>query len=210
MTTVVLADSRFKGAEKDSNFPRSQFRFNVQPGSKIGDHKSFVKKLKGHDVGLLYIIAVGINDIPEDIANKSNKDVDILFTKTITKFMSLCKTIRKKSPKAQIIIATIAPKNLSQSVRKYPTKSTISELEITNHHQLSFEHFVTRLNTYINDFNTIHTGYHLPLHTGLRIHRGHRKCKFRYDKFTDGIHPNKDLKSVWFQKIRNLSQILTQ
>ncbi|MES9905630.1 MAG: SGNH/GDSL hydrolase family protein [Sedimenticola sp.] len=210
MSTVILADSRLKGIEKQHQFPSSRFTFNVKSGSQIKDHKIFVKHLsKGHRQYQLYIIAVGINDIPEDIADKTPSEIEKLVTKIKAKFRSLCKSIKEISPEASIVIATIPPKCLLQSVRKYPRKSTINEHDITKHHQKSFEHFVSRINSFIDEFNVQRTGKHLSLHTNLRTHRGRRRCKYTYHKLTDGLHPGQELKREWWDRILDLHQSLT-
>ncbi|MES9879299.1 MAG: SGNH/GDSL hydrolase family protein [Sedimenticola sp.] len=209
MSTVVLADSRLKGIEKDPNFPPSFFTFNVKSGSRIKDHKQFVKRLgREHRAYNLFIIAVGINDIPDDIADKTDNCVNKLLTKVTSKYHVLCRTIKKSNSNAQIVIATIPPKHLLRSIQKYPQKSPIDVQQVTDKHQSSFAQFLSRVNTYINDFNTRETGRHLPLHTNLRNHRGRRRTKFRYDKFTDGLHPSTELKRNWFNTILDLRQDL--
>ena len=46
----------------------------------------------------------------------------------------------------EIIIATISPKDLRQSVEKYPDKVDLELYRISIRHQAALEKFVTRLN----------------------------------------------------------------
>lgn len=206
MSSVILADSRLRGIEHEHSF--QSFILNVKPGSQIKDHKKFVKQLLKRKSPKLFIICVGINDIPEDIKDRTRNEREKLFVKITVKFHSLVKTI-KKSQNTKIIIATIPPKDLAKSVAKYPTKAAIEVDKITPAHQSEFEWFVARINNYIGDFNKTETGHHLPLHTQLRTHRSRRgSSAYRYTKFSDGLHPRESLKQTWYRKILDIHRKL--
>ena len=75
--------------------------------------------------------------------------------------------------------------------------------------QLDFENFVEKINNTINSFNREESPVHLPLHRYVRIHRGSRQNKYYYDKFTDGLHPNEELKQKWGCEILSVDRINT-
>ncbi|MES9884657.1 MAG: SGNH/GDSL hydrolase family protein [Sedimenticola sp.] len=208
MSAVLLTDSRFCGVELDPRFRK--FGLNVKPGSQIKDHKKYVKKQqKRKSPPTIYVICVGINDIPDNLKDKTKSERQKLFVKITSKFRSLIKCIKKVKPSASIVVATIPPKDLLRSVTKYPHKSSLNISDITDSHQLAFEKFVIKVNDFIDNLNKSETGQHLPLHTALRTHRGRRgSTRFRYHKFTDGIHPLQSLKDVWLNKIWDCFQIL--
>ena len=96
------------------------------------------------------------------------------------------------------IIATIPPKDLIQTLLKYPHKSEKIET-ITRDHQTSYENFVCRINEeFINMFNNNETEVHIPLHRALRVRRGGR---YQYYKLHDGLHPGDEVKKDWMEMI---------
>jgi uncharacterized protein (UPF0248 family) len=96
------------------------------------------------------------------------------------------------------IIATIPPKDLIQTLLKYPHKSEKIET-ITRDHQTSYENFACRINEeFINMFNNNETEVHIPLHRALRVRRGGR---YQYYKLHDGLHPGDELKKDWMEMI---------
>lgn len=212
MATIILADSRFKAIRKEKTFQNKPFILNIKPGSIITDHSDFVKNLNETitNKSCLFIISVGINEIPENIGDFSESKIDKVRSKIRHHFKSLAKTIRQCNSSAKIVIATIPPRDLFVSIPKYSAQSCLAVNEITSRHQQAFEDFVTCINeTVINRFNEKNTGEHLPLHLQMRTHRGRRgSSAYRYHKLRDGLHPTYDFARCWFRKVFALHELL--
>lgn len=212
MTTVILGDSRLRGIDRESFFQRESIVLRVRPGSSLKSHKIQLKRDKTFwksNTLKSCIICVGINDIPENIADLSNQGQNRLFVKITKRLARLTEKVKKYCASGKVIVATIPPKDLRRSIEKYPQHAVLAVNELTREHQKQFEIFVDRLNKFVNELNVKGTGIHMPLHVNLRIHRGRRGSKFYYDKLIDGLHPNDELKKTWFQKIQELCQTLS-
>ena len=202
MTTIILGDSRLKGIKQEAKFNRSNVQCHVKPGSTFSRHKKYVRHLKNkHRQISAFIVCLGVNDIPENIATLSKQKESKLFISVTKSIKSLVKKIKKHNDSVKVLIATIPPKDLKRSVEKYPQKASLTLEEITSAHQKTYEDFVSKINNFINDINAEETGVHLPLHVDLRIHRGRRGSSFYYHKLYDGLHPDDDLKTKWFDRI---------
>ena len=214
MTTIVLADSRLKGIESERYFRDDSVHLNVVSGSKIKDHKRFVRNLRKNKVyksgqRLLFVISVGINDIPDNLSDKSVSKRRKVFKRVTGRYQSLVKEINKFGNKCKIVIATVPPKDLRKCANKYPAKSLIPSDKITDEHQLEFSGFINKLNSYIKEYNEKTTQCHLPFHVPFRTHRGRRgSSKFYFHKLKDGIHARTVVKQTWFKKIVNLRRNL--
>ena len=116
MTTIMLGDSRLKGA----TFQDENCVLHIKSGSKIQNHKSFVKRLRHKSLKgrKLFIVCVGINNIPDNLKNCSNDARDEYFTEIVRQFISLAKVINRKHEGIKTVIATIPPKYILKSVTK--------------------------------------------------------------------------------------------
>lgn len=219
MTTIILGDSRLKGLV--ATFQDENCVLHIKSGSKIKDHTSFVKRLRHKSLKerKLFIVCVGINNIPDNLKDCSNDARDEYFTEIVRQFISLAKVIKRKHEGSKTVIATIPPKDVLKSVTKYPSKSELTPREVTSKHQRSFEQFVTEVNDlFISEFNKKHTGKHLAFHSQLRTHRGsgasRKSCpksktsQYYYHKLSDGLHPGEELLQVWIKKITDLRREL--
>lgn len=210
MTTIILGDSRLRGLHHFEGFQGQNIHLNIRSGAKLKDQKCFIKRegLQNIRGRKLFFVCLGINDIREDIGTLSIDCQNKELSRVRRKITSVVNNIRKYHLETQIIIATIAPKDVKKSAEKYPEKSFIQAENVTRNIQLDFENFVEKINNTINSFNREETGEHLPFHKYVRIHRGHRRSKYYYNKFTDGLHPNQELKLVWAEHILNLKEQL--
>ena len=151
----------------------------------------------------LFIVCVGINDIPECVYDLSERRQEEIYSDIVYSFKKIRDYAHRINEANRVIIATIAPKDLRHSVQKYPHKADIELSRISARHQGAYERFVCHLNDkLINNFNEDETSIHLALHTDLRLHRSRgRSSRFMYNKLYDGIHPCKSLKKNWFEKV---------
>ncbi|CAG2219780.1 unnamed protein product [Mytilus edulis] len=150
---------------------------------------------------VVVFLSVGINNIPEDIYGRTGEDLDVLYKRIVKKFNQIEIAVKTVAFNAKVVIATIPPKELERTIRKYPHKSEKLGT-LTRNHQQSYENFVCRINEdFINDFNQKETQVHIPLHRALRQHRGRRGSVFSYNKLRDGLHPDHDLKKHWMEMI---------
>lgn len=211
MTTIILGDSRLKGLHRIRGFQGRHIVLNVTSGAKLGDQKRFIKKerlqsIKGRK---LFCVCLGINDIREDIGALNIDSQKRELTKVRQSITSIVQNIRKyHSNNTQIVIATIPPKDVKKAAEKYPSKSYVQAENVDRNVQLDFENFVEKINNTINSFNREESHVHLPLHRYVRIHRGSRRSKYYYDKFTDGLHPNEELKQKWACEILSVKEKL--
>ncbi|MCG8049193.1 MAG: hypothetical protein N0E48_26940 [Candidatus Thiodiazotropha endolucinida] len=203
MTTVILGDSRLKGLHRFEGFQAQNIHLNIRSGEKLSDQKRFIKQrwlrhIRGRK---LFLVCLGINDIPENIGTLSTPRQQEELSKVKGKINSVIDNIKRYHPQSQTVFATIPPKDVRKSAEKYPHKSLVSAENVTEIIQLDFENFVEKINNTINSFNRDETGNHLALHKFIRIRRGHRRSKFYYNKFRDGLHPFRELKRVWANEI---------
>ena len=203
MTTIILGDSRLKGLHHFEGFQAQNIYLNIRSGAKLRDQKRFIKKrflrhIRGRK---LFFVCLGINDIPENIGTLTANGQKDELSKVRRKISSVIDNIKRYHPLALIVFATIPPKDVKKSAEKYPEKSLVPAENVTRNIQLDFENFVERINNTINAINREETGHHLPFHKYVRTHRGHRRSKFRYDMFHDGLHPCSDLKQIWANEI---------
>jgi hypothetical protein len=85
------------------------------------------------------------------------------YERVIRKYQQFDQGIKSINRHIKLIIATIPPKDLIQTLLKYPHKSEKIET-ITRDHQTSYENFVCRINEeFINMFNNNETEVHIPL-----------------------------------------------
>ena len=126
-----------------------------------------------------------MNDIPENIYDRTERELTKVYERVIReltkvyervirKYQQVDQGIKSINRHIKLIIATIPPKDLIQTLLKYPHKSEKIET-ITRDHQTSYENFVCRINEeFINMFNNNETEVHIPLHRALRVRRGGR------------------------------------
>lgn len=219
MTTIILADSRFKDLKQDNEF--SDCILHIRSGSRIQDHVSFVKRheRKHSAANKLYVVLLGINNIRDDIKDLDAETLDAHKETVQRNFRTLIRAIKSKNKRNVYVIGTIAPKDLLRSISKYPRKSELLLKNITSEHQKKYEDFVVEVNKDVNDLNNNGSGAHLALHTDLRIHRGSgatrratpksRTSRFFYDKLRDGLHPGKELLDIWKRKILDVKYQLS-
>lgn len=205
MKTLIIGDSRVKGLgeiriDSDEDIEK-EVVYHCIPGGKIQDVKAYFKgrkfkKLNKHR--LLICVCIGINDIPENIHEREKQSVNNLFHDILNKFKGLIRAANRKNRHNKVILATIAPKDLTKTIAKYPNKCESID-KVTFEHQRAFESFIDKINKeYIQDFNCENTGIHIPFHRSLRQHRRREKVEhFYYHKLSDGLHPITDLKKKW-------------
>jgi hypothetical protein len=110
-----------------------------------------------------------VNDIPENIYDRTEQELTKVYERVIRKYQQVDQGIKSINRHIKLIIATIPPTDLIQTLLKYPHKSEKIET-ITCDHQTSYENFVCRVNEeFINMFNNNETEVHIPLHRALRV-----------------------------------------
>jgi hypothetical protein len=93
-----------------------------------------------------------VNDIPENIYDRTERELTKVYERVIRKYQQVDQGIKSINRHIKLIIATIPPKDLIQTLLKYPHKSEKIET-ITRDHQTSYENFVCRINEeFINMF----------------------------------------------------------
>ncbi|PJE78338.1 hypothetical protein CI610_02728 [invertebrate metagenome] len=106
-----------------------------------------------------------------NIADYSDNNKNTKYNNIILTILDIEREILNRNPTARVLFGTIPPKDLQNSIRKYPHKSCLTPSAVCVRYQKQFEDFVMKLNTFICNFNNTHTRSHLALHTDLRIHR---------------------------------------
>ena len=200
MSTEIYTDSRFTGLE--TYFTSPNISTHVIKGGGVKQIKQLLRREQPSSPKL-YVICVGINDIPEGIYDLSDRRQEEIYSDLVWSFKKINEYIQRLNRANRAIIATIPPKDLRHATEKYPHKADIELHRITTRHQAAYEKFICRVNEkFVNCFNQEETGIHLALHTNLRIHRSKgRSSKFFYGRLYDGIHPQKSLKTEWIRKI---------
>lgn len=202
MLTEIYTDSRFAGL--DAHFSSPNICAQVISGGGVKNVKRLLRaRLNKPSAPTLFIVCVGINDIPECVHDLSEGRQEGIYSDIVYSFKKIRDYAHRINQANRVIIATVAPKDLRHSVQKYPHKADIELYRISTRHQGAYERFVCRLNDkFINNFNEDETSIHLALHTDLRLHRSRgRSSRFMYNKLYDGIHPCKSLKKSWFKKV---------
>ena len=110
----------------------------------------FEKLCRHHRV--IVFLSVGVNDISENIYDRTERELTKVYERVIRKYQQVDQGIKSINRHIKLIIATIPPKDLIQTLLKYPHKSEKIET-ITRDHQTSYENFVCRINEeFINMF----------------------------------------------------------
>lgn len=206
MRVIFISDSRLCGVERmslgSSCSVVDKINYYCVPGLQLDRVKQYInserfEKLCRHHRVVVFL-SVGVNDILENIYDRTERELTKVYERVIRKYQQVDQGIKSINRHIKLIIATIPPKDLIQTLLKYPHKSEKIET-ITRDHQTSYENFVCRINEeFINMFNNNETEVHIPLHRALRVRRGGR---YQYYKLHDGLHPGDELKKDWMEMI---------
>ena len=112
----------------------------------------FEKLCRHHRVIVFLSVGVNdisVNDISENIYDRTERELTKVYERVIRKYQQVDQGNKSINRHIKLIIATIPPKDLIQTLLKYPHKSEKIET-ITRDHQTSYENFVCRINEELN------------------------------------------------------------
>ena len=94
----------------------------------------------------LFIICIGINDIPEGLYDLSERRQEEIYYNLVHSFKKIKDYVQRINRSNRVIIAIIPPKDLRHSVEKYPNEADIEIYRITTRHHVAYEKFIYRVN----------------------------------------------------------------
>ena len=173
----------------------------------VKNHVTYHEPLPDQREKSVYYIMAGICDLTTKISDQRNHYAEVTFTSTpessIRNLKSEIIHLRDSilSVNATPVFCTICPQN----IQIYNNNLLSKEKTLSLKHEKDYHHMQTNLhkavelaNIFINTIN-----HELNLHTPI-LHRSilhfkgkGKKTYFRYSKFTDGCHPNQELKQEW-------------
>jgi hypothetical protein len=65
-------------------------------------------------------VNVGVNDIPENVYDRTERELTKVYERIIRKYQQVDQEIKSINRHIKLIIATIPPKDLTQTLLKYP------------------------------------------------------------------------------------------